>query len=71
MDKYKEVTDIEYQTFVLAYPHKLNFDVAMMCEPPLRSYNDFTLGDFPDSIVASQSGNKYLVLKEVENGKMD
>jgi hypothetical protein len=49
----KSVTKEEFEVFVKAYPRPLEFDVAAMFEPPLCTYNDFTLGDWPASVVAS------------------
>ncbi len=42
----------EFNAFVKAYPRKLVRDVNGTCEPPYVTYNDFTLGDWPKSIVA-------------------
>lgn len=52
--KFKSVTKEELQAFVRAYPRKLVPDVAGMYEPPLVTFNDFTLAEkWPESIVAS------------------
>lgn len=58
--KFKSVTKEEFDAFVRAYPRKLVADVAGMFEPPLVSFNDFTIADkWPDSIVAKYSGEGY------------
>jgi hypothetical protein len=33
-------------------PSDLKGDICGIYEPPLESYNDFSLGDWPDSVVA-------------------
>jgi hypothetical protein len=48
----KTVTKEEFEQFIATYPRSLDRDVAMMCEPPVVTYNDFSLGDWPESIVA-------------------
>jgi hypothetical protein len=49
------VTYAAFKTFVEAYPRKLERDVFGAYEPPLVTYNDFTLGNWPESVVASCS----------------
>jgi hypothetical protein len=39
--------------FIKAYPRPLVCHVVTICEPPQVTYNDFTLGDWPESVVAS------------------
>jgi hypothetical protein len=46
-------TQQELENFVAAYPRKLERDVFGACEPPLVTYNDWTLGAWPESVVAS------------------
>lgn len=41
----------EFQSFLDCYPRPLESDVVMFCEPPARQWNDFKLGDWPDSVV--------------------
>jgi hypothetical protein len=48
----KSVTRDEFEQFVTTYPRVLDRDVAMMAEPPVVTFNDFTLGNWPESIVA-------------------
>ena len=48
-------TKDELDHFVKAYPRKLERDVFGAYEPPLVTFNDFTLGGWPDSVVASFS----------------
>ncbi len=51
----REVTKDEFDAFAKAYPRPLERSVTAICEPPQLSYNDFTLGDWPKSVVASVS----------------
>lgn len=57
--KRKKVSEAEFKAFLAAYPRKLETDVAAMYEPPLVTFNDFTLGVWPESIVASHSFTDY------------
>lgn len=41
-----------FEKYIKQYPRKLERDVCGICEPPIVSYNDFSLGKWPDSIVA-------------------
>lgn len=60
MTKFREVSAEEFKAFLKAYPRPLCFDVAGMCEPPLATYNDFTIAPlWPDSVVASHRYNYY------------
>lgn len=52
MKGFKEVTKEEFQDFVRNYPNKLEWNVSGACDPPLGSYNDFTLGNWSESVVA-------------------
>lgn len=49
----KRVNKEEFEQFIASYPRPLEKDVCGISEPPLISYNDFKLGIWPDSIVAS------------------
>ena len=49
----RDCTKEELAEFVVTYPRPLERDVYGVCEPPLVTYNDFTLGPWPLSIVAS------------------
>jgi hypothetical protein len=48
----KTVTKEEFAQFLAAYPRPLDRDVSFISEPPVVTYNDFSLGDWPASIVA-------------------
>jgi hypothetical protein len=48
----KHVTQDEFEHFITTYPRVLDRNVAMMAEPPVVTFNDFTLGKWPASIVA-------------------
>lgn len=50
--KFREVTEPELHEFVASYPRPLESDVTHICDPPLQTYNDWTLGDWGESIVA-------------------
>lgn len=52
-DRSKPATEEEARAFIKGYPRPLERDVARIYEPPFVSWNDFTLGDWPDSVVAS------------------
>jgi len=48
-----EVTKEGFKHFITNYPNKLVKDLYMISEPPRLTWNDFTKGDWPDSVVAS------------------
>ena len=48
----KSVNKAEFQEFISNYPRKLEVDICGICDPPLVSYNDFSIGKWPESIVA-------------------
>ena len=74
MEKFKKVSKEEFKKFIEEYPNELKTDIARICEPPLLSYNDFTIADkWPDSIVAKvillsymdeDMEDEYKILKE-------
>lgn len=49
----KSVSKDEFDEFIKAYPNKLHKQVHSIPEPPLISYYDFTLGNWPEGRVAS------------------
>lgn len=49
----KRVSKSEFEEFLSSYPRPLKRDVFGACDPPAVSYNDFELGYWPRSIVAS------------------
>lgn len=51
--EYKHVSKQEFEAFLEKYPRKLSCNITGMCEPPAVSYNDFELGKWPQSVVAS------------------
>ncbi len=53
MKDLQDCTREELIAFVRSYPRELERDVNAICEPPLVTFNDFTLGDWPESVVAS------------------
>ena len=57
---WKHVTKDEFYEFVNSYPTKLDFDTTGIYDPPLSSYNDFTRGVWPDSMVAKIHRNDML-----------
>lgn len=48
----KRVSKLEFENFIDAYQNELEFDCCGISDPPLITYNDFSLGKWPDSIVA-------------------
>lgn len=52
-----------FNEFLSAYPRPLERDVVRFCDPPLIQYNDFTLGDWPHSVVASHSFDDLMATK--------
>lgn len=55
MPDLKECTADELEAFISSYPRELTRDVYAVVEPPLVTFNDFTLGKWPESVVASYS----------------
>lgn len=51
-EDFMEVTEDELKAFIQGYGKPLEKDVFRALEPPLVTYNDFTLGNWPESIVA-------------------
>lgn len=49
----KECTKEEFTEFVTTYPRELVLDFCAIGEPPTLSYNDPTLGQWPQCVVAS------------------
>lgn len=49
---FKQVSKEVFESFLNSYPRPLSKDIARMCEPALFTANDFTLGVWPESIVA-------------------
>ena len=51
--RFKDVTKQEFDEFIASYPRHLERDVCGICEPPAVSYNDWEIGWWSRSIVAS------------------
>lgn len=74
MTEYKQVTKEEFYQYAAnrfkSTGNKLDRDVAMMCEPPLLTLNDFSDGlVWPESIVAKAvmyDGSEYHDFKQPE-----
>lgn len=49
----KNVSHDVFYNFIDNYPRKLEIDVSFISEPPTKTWNDFTLGVWPESIIAS------------------
>ena len=58
--KKRTVTEAEMRAHIAAWPRPLARDVAYMYEPPVVTFNDFTLGPWPESVVASHTTGNYL-----------
>lgn len=52
MENFTECTEFELKEYIRKYPRELVKDICGTFEPPLVTYNDFTLGKWPNSIVA-------------------
>lgn len=46
-------TEEEHRAFIASYPRPLDIDVLRIVEPEQIQHNDFTLGVWPESVVAS------------------
>lgn len=51
--QYKQVTKQEFDEFIASYPRHLERDVCGICDPPAVSYNDWEIGWWSRSVVAS------------------
>ena len=72
MKKFKQVSKEEFDNFINAYPSKLDVDVTGMCEPPLKSYNDFSDGKVGfESVVAMVKLNTAMAGLPGYNGEPD
>ena len=50
---WEKVSTEELEDFVASFEGPLDVHVSNMCEPPVKSYNDFSGGKkWPDSVVA-------------------
>jgi hypothetical protein len=66
-DEFKQVSKEEFQEFLAKYPRKLEHDCSGIPEPPVDTYNDFSLGVWPESIVARISRDYLGPNGEVDN----
>lgn len=48
-------TKEEFDAFIANHPRPLERDVVAFCEPPRVQFNDFSLGNWPASVVAQFS----------------
>lgn len=56
---FEKVSEEEFKSFICKYPNKLDVDCWGACEPPLISYNDFSIAThFPNSIIAKHDGGE-------------
>jgi hypothetical protein len=46
-------TKDEFDAFIAAYPRELRRKNIMVSDPPIVTFNDATLGGWPESMVAS------------------
>lgn len=54
MGEREKVSKAEFLDFIKNYPRKLDVDICGISDPPLKTYNDFTIADkWPESVVAS------------------
>lgn len=47
----KSVTEAEFKEFVNNYPNTLHQSVIKKAHPPKLEYNDFSKGNYPESLV--------------------
>lgn len=54
----------KFRKFIDEYPRPLVRDVSSIFEPPIVTYNDFTLGKWPDCVVGKYSvdNEQYAIL---------
>lgn len=50
----RPVTPEELREFVANYPRRPETDVWGVSEPPMITWNDFTLGNWPESVVCGR-----------------
>lgn len=54
MGERQKVSKAEFFDFIRNYPRNLEVDICGISDPPLKTYNDFTISDqWPGSVVAS------------------
>ena len=51
---FQKVAKSDFDTFIAFYPRKLERHLVTFGEPPLLMFNDFTIGKYPESIVAGK-----------------
>lgn len=69
---WRKVSKEEFQTFLREYPNKLEGNVALMCEPPMLNYNDFSGGaKWPHSMVAKAILNSKMSYSKYYDGAPD
>jgi hypothetical protein len=49
----RECTKEEHDAFIASYPRKLTRDLLTISQPEQLQHNDFTLGNWPASVVSS------------------
>lgn len=70
MIKSKDVTKEQFEEFLKTVPNadKIETAVHRTYEPPLKSYNDFSLGNWPESIIAyvilDDDGYEYKIVEK-------
>ena len=53
MPKFIKVEKTEFDEFIKKYPNALTKHMITYFEPPLLTYNDFSISNYPNSIVAT------------------
>lgn len=51
--EYEDVSKEAFELFIDSYPRPILVDTSAVADPPVVSYNDFSLGCWPNSVVAS------------------
>ncbi len=65
----RAVSKQEYLDFIKDYPRPLQMDCCAIGEPALITANDFTLGNWPESVVAKRfddPATKYYILEQTD-----
>lgn len=57
----KQTSVEEFYDFIERYPTPLEVDFCQIAEPPVKSWNDFTLGDWPVSVVAKKQDGRFWI----------
>ena len=72
MEKYKEVSEQEFNEYINNYPNKLEWDYYNVPIPPEKTANDFSNGKvWPESVVAKIELNTSMKGHSLYKGEKD